>query len=121
MSRISPYARFSNQVGTPLEETDASFTFAVAQDNRDLFIFKKRNTGTDRTEIHGLTAASNYQEWFLHTGTPLEVSDERYVFLLAPNRDVYVIIRSGTGSGMTELHVLSAETGYQEFSAHVAT
>jgi hypothetical protein len=57
----------------------------------------------------------------LHTATALEETDDDYEFEIAPNDDLIVIKKSATGSGSTEVHVLSAVSGYQEFSLHTGT
>jgi hypothetical protein len=48
----------------------------------DLVGVKVRNTGTGSMEVHILTAASNYQQFSLHTGTPINEVDasDNFVF-----------------------------------------
>jgi hypothetical protein len=111
---------FTLQTGTPLHETDSTFSLAVASNN-DVFAFKKSNTGSQSTEVHVLSAASGYQAWALQTGTALHETDGRFAFALAPNRDVVAIKKSGTGTGSTEIHVLSAASNYSQFSLQTGT
>ena len=114
------YDRFSLQTGTALHETDATFQFAVAP-NRDVFAIKKSSTGTRSTEIHVLSTASRYQSFSLQTGTALHETGATFEFAVAPNRDVFAIKKSGTGTRSTEIHVLSAASGYQSFSLQTGT
>jgi predicted Zn-dependent protease len=111
---------FSKQTGTILHETDNSFEFLLAP-NKDLFAIKKRNTGTSSTEVHVLSARSNYQEFIKQTGTVLHETNNTFQFLLAPNRDLFAIKKKNTGTNSTEVHVLSARSNYQEFIKQTGT
>ncbi len=111
---------FNRRITTGLLETDATFTFLLASDN-DLFVIKENKTGTNSTEVHVLSAASNYQQFILHTGTALQETDATFDFLLASNRDLFVIQKRNTGTNSTEVHVLSAASNYQQFSLHTGT
>lgn len=116
------YQQFSLQTGTPiprLQSTD-DFVFLLAA-NRDVFAIKKRRTGTGSTEVHVLSAASNYQRYVVQTGTPLPESDYDFQFGLTSNRDLVAIKTQQTGSGKMEVHILSAASGYRAFALQVAT
>ena len=117
---VAPYRQFSLETGTALGPTDDTFAFAVAE-NRDVFAIKKSGTGTGTTEVHVLSAASGYSQFSLETGTALGPTDDTFAFALAPNRDVVAIKKSGTGTGTTEVHVLSAASGYSQFSLETGT
>lgn len=115
-SAASQYQAFSLQTGTALHETRDSFEFCLAPNsehfhlslipNRDLYVISKNKTGTNSTEIHVLTEASNYQQFSLHTRTELHETGANTTFCLAPNRDLFCISKSGTGTHSTEVHVL---------------
>ena len=120
LSAASGYQQFSLQTGTALHPTDHTFEFCVAV-NGDVFAIKKSDTGSGTTEIHVLSAASGYQQFSLQTGTALHPTDHTFAFCLAANGDVFAIKKSGTGSGATEIHVLSAASGYQQFSLQSGT
>lgn len=111
---------FLLQTGTALHQTDDTFEFALAG-NGDLFAFKKSNTGTGSTEVHVLSAASTYQQFILQTGTALHQTGSDFQLLLAPNRDLFAIKKRGTGTNSTEVHVLSAASGYQQFVLQTGT
>jgi hypothetical protein len=117
---IYPFGKFTLQTGTALHETDGTFAFVLAP-NRDLFAIKKSNTGSHSTEVHVLSAATNYQSFALQTGTALHETDDTFEFLLAPSRDLFAIKKSNTGSHSTEVHVLSAATNYQSFVLQTGT
>jgi hypothetical protein len=116
----SNYAYFSLQTGTALHETGDTFQFALAS-NGDLFAISKSGTGSGTTEVHVLSAASGYQEFSLHTATALHETGPEFDFALTADRDLVAIAKSGTGSGTTEVHILSAASNYSEFSLHTAT
>lgn len=108
------------QTGTPLHQTDETFAFAMGP-NGDLFAIKKSNTGTKSTEIHVLSAASGYQRFGLETGTALHETDASFDFAVAGNGDLFAIKKWGTGSGKTEVHVLTAASNYQKFGLQTGT
>jgi hypothetical protein len=120
LSADSNYQEWALQTGTALHETDDTFEFAVAP-NRDLFAIKKSKTDSQRTEVHILSAASNYQKWVLQTGTALHETDGTFAFAVAPNRDLFAIKKSKTDSDSTEVHVLSADSSYQEWALQTKT
>ena len=120
LSAASGYKEFSLDTDTALEVAPDNFDFALAS-NLDLFAIKKRNTGTNTTEVHVLSAASKYKQFSLQTGTALEVAPDDFDFALAPNRDLFVIKKRNTGTNTTEVHVLSAALEYKQFSLHTGT
>jgi len=114
------YQSFVLQTGTALHPTDNTWDFLVAG-NRDVFAIKKANTGSGKTEIHILSHASNYQTFALQTGTALHTTDHTWAFGLTHGRDLVAIKKANTGSNSTEVHILSAASNYQAFSAQTGT
>ena len=57
----------------------------------------------------------------MQTGTALHETDESFEFALAANRDLFIIKKSNTGSHSTEVHVLSAQSKYQQFILQTGT
>ena len=49
-----------------------------------------------------------YQRFLLQTGTALHDMDDTFAFAVAPNRDLFAIKKSNTGTNSTEVHILSA-------------
>jgi hypothetical protein len=120
LSAASDYQKFVTQTKTPIPETVRDYQFAVAT-NRDLFAIKNFSTGSRKTEVHVLSAASNYQKFVTQIATPLPEMSLNYAFAVAPNRDLFVIKKGGTDSRSTEVHVLSAASNYQTYILHTGT
>ena len=116
----SNYQSFRLQTGTALEQTGDNFAFGVLP-NGDLVGIKKAATGTGKTEVHILTAASNYQSFRLQTGTALEQTGDSFAFSVLPNGDLVAIKKSSTGTGKTEVHILTASSNYQSFRLQTGT
>jgi hypothetical protein len=117
---VSSYSRFRLQTGTALHETGSNFAFGVLP-NGDLVAIKKSGTGSGKTEVHILSASSNYQSFRLQTGTALHETGDNFAFGVLPNGDLVAIKKSGTGSGKTEVHILSASSNYQSFRLQTGT
>jgi hypothetical protein len=121
------FQQFLLQTGTPLVGDD--FDYAVADWNGygpSLFAIKRQNTGTGKIEVHILSGRSNYQQFVLHTGTPLGPLGDDFDFALADwDRDGYVdlfaIKHRNTGTGMVEVHILSGKGGFQQFLLQTGT
>lgn len=113
------YRHFDLQTGTALHPTGAQWQFCVAG-NRDVIGIKKNGTESGRTEIHVLSAGSNYSAFSLHAASALHPTDGNWDFAIAPNRDLFAVKKNG-GSGTTEIHVLSAASDYSELSLQAAT
>lgn len=121
----STFREFILQTGTTLEEVDNSFEFLMTDWNsdgtQDLIAIKKRNTGTNSTEIHVLSGATHFQSFLLHTSTGLHETNDSFQFLLTQNRDVVAIKKSGTGTNSTEVHRLSRASKFQSFTLQTGT
>lgn len=93
----------------------------------DLYLGVGSGTGSGATEVHALTRASGYAAFSVHAATALGPVDLRTTTLLfgsydgTGNRDLYVVIGSGTATGKVEVHVLSAASNYTTWVLHVAT
>ena len=120
LSAASGYQQFSLQTGTALQETPSGFDFGIGS-NGDIFAIQRVGTGSGTTEVHILSAASGYQQFSLQTGTALQETPSGFAFGIGPNGDIFAIQRIGTGTGTTEAHVLSAASGYQQFSLQTGT
>jgi len=120
LTKNSNYQNYSLQVETLLGSTGDNFTFLLAP-NKDLIAIKKYATGTGTTEVHVISAASNYQNYTLNIGTPLHETNASFEFAMAPNRDIIAIKKNAPGMDRTEAHVLSAASNYQSFSFQTRT
>lgn len=134
LSAASGYQSFLLHVATaqPQLPVGASVDVALGSYNRDgqqdLYVIPWANTGSAKVEVHVLTAASTYQAFAVHVATALPTSSiaaGEWQFLVgdAPGQgDLFAVHAAGsTGSGRTEVHVLSQTSGYQTWTVHVAT
>ncbi|WP_344020976.1 VCBS repeat-containing protein [Streptomyces luteireticuli] len=130
LSGASNFQRFILQTGTALHETDDSFDFAVTDWDRDgrpdLVAVKKNRTGTNSTEVHILSGASNFQRFNLQTGTALHETDDSFDFAVTDwdrdgRPDLVAVKKNRTGTNSTEVHVLSGASGFQRFALQTGT
>jgi len=125
LSASSKYKSFKLQTGTALHIiTDPeNWSFGV-KSNGDVVVIKRGPvTATSRTEVHVLSAAANYKSFSLQTATLLPLTYSRYWhFCVTPTGDVAGIkMGPTTGTGSTEIHVLSAVSNYQKFIVQQGT
>ncbi len=120
LSAAHNYRKFVAQVKSALGPTDHTWAFAIAH-NRDVVAIKKSGTGSNTTELHILSAEHAYQVFVTQTKTALPMTDDKWSFDIAHNRDVFAFMKNGTGSGTCELHILAASTNYQAFAIQTKT
>ncbi|KAF2868379.1 heterokaryon incompatibility protein-domain-containing protein, partial [Massariosphaeria phaeospora] len=112
VSGASHYSNFSLQIATPLkyQSLAAQYDFALSDWNgdgtSDLFMIKKNNTGTNSTEVHILSGASDFQDTMLQLGTVLDETDETFAFGMGrwnagDTPDLFAIKKSKTGTNTT--------------------
>lgn len=115
LSGASNFKDFILQTGTGLHPTDKTFDFLITDWNGDgrpdLVAVKKSNTGTNSTEVHILSGASNFQDFILHTGSALHPTDKTFDFIITDwtrdgRPDLVAIKKSNTGTNSTEVHIL---------------
>jgi hypothetical protein len=92
----------------------------------DLVLVNRSGTASGNVELHVLSGRSGFTQFIAHVATPLpQVGTNVDVSLADVDRDgrldLALILKSGTGSGRTEVHVLSAVSGFQHFILQVAT
>jgi hypothetical protein len=84
------------------------------------------STGSGTLEVHPLDG-KDFDTFTAHIATAFPaVPDADWRFFVAPYRgsgdpDLWGVGLRGTGSGKVEVHVLSADSGYRKFAAHIAT
>jgi len=91
-----------------------------------LFGIKKRQTETQRTEVHILSPESGYTQYSLHVGSGLHETNRHFSFRLADWTgtgvpDLWAIKRWATGTNMTEVHIYSGESNFADAVFHGAT
>ncbi len=88
---------------------------------------KMNGTGTGSTEVHELSRSSSWQEFSLHTGTPLAASDPSvFTFALGDfnrdgARDLFAVKMNATGTHSTEVHILDGASDEQRWLLHTGT
>lgn len=117
------FQSFSLQVATPLEETADDATFLTTdwmQTGRaDIVYIKRRQTGSNSTEVHILSALHNYSVFSLHTGTALPETDDSWHFVFTyeftrHHRPDLAAIRKN-GSDILEVCLLSGIDNFATF------
>lgn len=133
LSAASHYSTFLTHIATVLGSVPAAQHPEVrlgsygADSRQDLFLVLDRGTGSGRVEVHVLSAATGYSTFLTHRATALvsPSSGQGWDYLIgdpAGAGDLVAIHDSGsTGSGVTEVHALSQQSGYQAFTAHDPT
>jgi hypothetical protein len=130
LSAASGYQTFVLHAATALTEIPANQSqFAVGRfagdRNSDLYAIILNNTGSSTVEVHVLSEDSNYSTWLLHSASGLgTTSPNTWQFRIGDRSgsgDLVGILHTATGSGRTEVHILSRVSGYQNFSLHIAT
>jgi hypothetical protein len=92
--------------------------FQLNQDN-DLICLVSHGTGSGKVEIHTLLAretngtGTNYKTFSQHIATGRDaILNTDCQLLIARNNDLFMIWPNGTVSGKTEVHILTAKSGY---------
>ncbi|WP_221495445.1 FG-GAP-like repeat-containing protein, partial [Streptomyces netropsis] len=124
------FGNFILQTGTALHETDDTFATATTDWDRDgrpdLVAVKKSRTGTNSTEVHILSGASNFQRYILQTGTALHETDASFDFAITDwdrdtRPDLVAVKKNRTGTNSTEVHILSGASNFQRFTLQTGT
>uniref|UniRef100_UPI00402B8BAE FG-GAP repeat domain-containing protein n=1 Tax=Methylomonas sp. SPW-1 TaxID=3438877 RepID=UPI00402B8BAE len=128
LSGSSGHQEFILHSATALHKTDLNWDFALTDWNGDGFldlVAINRNGGSGQTEIHVLSGKDLFQSFIDHIATGLHPTTHHWSFICCDweqsgKPDLACINRQG-GSGYTELHILSAASGWKEFITHYKT
>merc|ERR1719262_1810677 len=128
LGKGSNYKNFVLHTGTGLQLTSGAteWDFAAMPNGDLMSIMMGPKTGSGKTEVHVLSKSSNYAKFALHAATGLQLSDTshgtEFDFAAMPNGDLMCIMMGPkTGSGKTEVHILSKSSNYAKFNLHAAT
>ncbi|KAG0588001.1 hypothetical protein KC19_2G207800 [Ceratodon purpureus] len=111
----SRYQSYVLQTGTCFNcEDNGAWTMSS---KGDLVFIKTRNTGSGKIEYHVASKSSNYQQFTQHVATDF-AAEENGTWRLAPIcsgdfADLYYIKTRNTGTGMVEVHAVSAASGWK--------
>jgi len=119
LTAASNYKDYGLQAGTPLQITDKNWDFVMDSKDNLVAIKKGPTTGSGKTEVHRLSAASSYTKFDLQTGTGLDYADENWAFTI-DSKDNLVCVKKKGAVG-TEVHKLSASSNYKKFNLHTRT
>ncbi len=84
-------------------------------------------TGSGGQELHVVSAASGYRTFTIHRALPAELGPRtKWTFATGDydgdrRHDLYLLKVDSTGTGRTEVHVLSARSQFTTFALHRAT
>ncbi len=121
LTAASNYRAWGLRISTNMGEIGHEADVSIAP-NRDLVIARKFSTGSGMVELYILAAATAYQSYVLQAATALVAVDISWTFLMSiPNRDLIGIKRGSTGTRSTEVHLISAASGYKKFAFQTAT
>ena len=118
------------QTGTKLHETGGNWQFCLGDYNNngflDLYCICKSGTNSKSTEVHILNGKNNFQEYLIQTGTKLHETGENWEFGVSNycgngNKDLYCILKNGTGSKSTEVHILDGNNNFQSWVLQTGT
>jgi FG-GAP-like repeat len=128
LSGASGWKDFIAHIETGLHSTDFNWSFQIAYWNssgRPDLVAINRQGGSGSTEIHVLSGESNLQNFILHKATGLHPTGIEWRFGVADwdnNGQLDLIgVNPKGSSGTTEVHILSAASGFKTFILHTVT
>lgn len=132
LSGATHFQTYLLNTGTPDPiQPSSDVTYGMADYDHDgspdLYRVQHGKSGSGRTELHVLSGASKYQKYLLHDATAAGLhTDSNSEYHVADydgdaKPDLLSVAYAGTGSGKTEVHVLSARSGFEHYIAHVVT
>jgi hypothetical protein len=124
----SGYSYIAAQGATSLGLTDASYSFAFADWDKDKKpdLFAINRQGASSTEVSILSAASGFQTSLLQTATSLPKTDANWMFAVADwdkdgIPDLFAVQTAGAASQHVEVHVLSGASQFRTEILHSDT
>lgn len=129
LSAASGYASFNLHTATALATGyDPRHVKLFMDDARNLWlVIHDGRTGSGGLELHILSTASRYKTFTLHRALPAELGPlTKWGFATGDytgdsRHDLYLLKVDQTGSGRTEVHVLTAASSFRTFALHRAT
>lgn len=121
---LKPNVPFAAHTRTGLAENRNSDMLMA--DNGDLYIIKKTNTASRKTEVTILSGASGRKNVIFSGQTILNRTNSRWHFVLLNNpnnskKDIAAITVDRNGTNTVEVHVLSADANYRAFKSQTGS
>merc|ERR1719450_327474 len=112
LTAASNYKEFDLHTATAIGITGSNWDFVMDSKDNLVGILKGPQTGSGKTEVHRLSAASNYQQFNLQTGTALGYTNEHMAFAMDSKDNLVCILKGPSGSGKTEVHRLTGSSNF---------
>lgn len=126
LSGSSSVSRFMSHAASALDSVGREWSFAlgnfVGDEKRDLGCINRAGK-SGQTELHVLSAESNFKTFILHEPTGLHCTNESWSFFLAnwPGEKRPNLVCVNRNASPVEVHVLSAASNYKNFIVHEKT
>jgi lysozyme len=131
LSEASNFSTWTIHAGTAFgavsDPSGWQFRVADRSGSGDLIGIAHKSTGSGRTEVHVAARSANYMRFSVHTATPIGyLSDSQVEYTLGDHdndgvADLYLVSMNNTGSGNTEVHILSGSSNYSTWLDHAVT
>ena len=120
LSKKSNYKSFSFHSVTPIPVNEENIWDFCLDSSENLLCIKKGNaTNSNKTEIHILSKKSKYKNFSYHCITKLPLTNNNWQFNINGSDDLVCILKAvNSKSKKMEIHILSKESKYKEFSHH---
>lgn len=117
LSAKDNYKIINKKFHTIIRNTVQNFKFALAPNNRDIFVIKYR--GDSSVGLAILLASDNYSTNTTFHEIPVSINDS-FSFFVLPSRDLVCILNKSRDPDVpifqVEVHILLASSGYKTFS-----
>ena len=132
LTGASGYRTFSTHAATPLPvvpaggEWELGVASLLGSGAPDLFAVRTRGGASGKVEVHVLSEISGYSRWASQKATAFnQVQPGTMDFIVGDDGQqgalTSVVYGGVTGSGMAEVHRLTATSGWKAFDLHAAT
>ena len=132
LTGASGYQQFSTHAATPLPavpdggEWELGVASLLGSGDADLFAVRTRGGASGTVEVHVLSEDSGYTRWVQQKATGFaQVQPGTMDFVVGDAAQqgalTAVVYGGSTGSGMAEVHRLTAQSGWKTFDLHAAT
>jgi RHS repeat-associated protein len=95
---------------------------------QDLYVIKRGQTASGKTEVSVLNGADNFQTFLAQTATVFGATDADDIWSFAVGDynsdgtpDIYLIKKASTGTGKTEVHVLNGANNFQSYLLQIGS